>query len=107
MKDSMKIVAGVGLFLVLMFGLSYYYLSLNRFFAPKQEELRRQVFEQSNSYNAGMLRDLENIEMQYNAASPEAKAGLKAIAIHRFSVYPAESLTPHLASFYNQLKAAQ
>lgn len=107
MKVSVNIALMViGVFLVI-FGLSYFGLNMDRFFAPKQEALRRQVFEKSNSYNSGMVRDLENIQMQYNAATPEQKAGLRAIAIHRFEVFPKESLPSNLANFYNQLRNSQ
>ena len=107
MKATASIALMVIGFLLIIFGLSYFGLNMDRFFAPRQEALRRQVFEQSNSYNSGMVRDLENIQMQYNSATPEQKVGLRAIAIHRFEVYPEESLPSNLANFYNQLRNSQ
>ena len=107
MKTTFAIIGTIVMFIAVIFGLSYFSFSMDRFFAPKQEALRRQVFEQSQAYNAGMLRDLENIQMEYQIATPAGKAALRAISIHRFEAYPEDQLPADLHNFYNQLKAAQ
>ena len=104
MKNYFKYALSVVAVLAAIFALAYYSLSLDRFFMPRQEALRHDVYKQSQSYNDGMVRDLENIQMQYTEATPEAKVALRAVALHRFSVYPEAALTPSLRQFYNQLK---
>jgi hypothetical protein len=77
---------------------------LYKIFAPKYEQVRRNTFEQSQAYNEGMRRDLENIHNQYLAASdPAAKAALKATFIHRAEGYP-NDLPADLQSFYNSIR---
>ncbi len=79
-------------------------MNFDRFFQPRQEALRNQTFHESQAYNDGMIRDLEGIQQQYLDATPEGKQALRAIALHRFSVYPEEKLPPNLQLFYHQLK---
>ena len=73
------------------------------FFAPKYTAVQNQVFHESQAYNDGMLRDLENIKREYQQASPQGKQALRATALHRFEIYPRERLTPDLLNFYDSL----
>lgn len=73
------------------------------FYAPKYTAVQNQVFHESQQYNDGMLRDLENIKREYQAADANGKAALKATAIHRFEIYPRNRLTPDLQNFYDSL----
>lgn len=70
------------------------------FFAPKVEQVRYNTFKQSQTYNDGMLRDLQNLRLEYLRGNPDQQAALRAIVLQRFSVYPIEQLTPDLQSFY-------
>jgi hypothetical protein len=56
-----------------------------RYFAPKQEAVRRQVFEQSKAYNQGMVQELQNMQFQYVQADEAHKAALADIILHRAS----------------------
>ena len=77
------------------------------YYTPKYGSTRSETFKQSAAYNDGMVRDLEGIQLQYQAASPAGKEALRALALHRFEVYPVERMTPDQRNFYNQLKAQQ
>jgi hypothetical protein len=84
---------GIGIAcLALLFGLTWASQGneffLYKYFAPKQEAVRRQVFEQSRAFNQGMVQELENMQMQYVAAKePDAKAAMADIILHRASGY--------------------
>jgi hypothetical protein len=52
-----------------------------------------------------MIRDLENLQLEYISADKEHKDALRAITLHRFSVYPEDKMPPNLRNFYNSLKA--
>lgn len=73
------------------------------FFAPKVTAVQNKVFQESQQYNEGMVRDLENIKREYIAANPDQKAALRALAIHRFEVYPIDRMPPDLQNFYRSL----
>ena len=56
---------------------------LYKVFAPKQEQVRRQVFEQTKAYNQGMIQELQNMQFEYVKATPEQKDALASIILHR------------------------
>ena len=104
------ILAGVGafvLFLAFIFSMNLFGLGITSFFAPKYRAVENQVFKESEQYNDGMIRDLENLQLEYINATPEAKQSLRAIVLHRFSVYPEDRMPPNLRNFYNQLRSGQ
>lgn len=77
---------------------------LYQFFAPRQAAVERKVFEQTKSYNQGMLQELENMEFQYMQATPVQQAALADIILHRAADFPEENLTPELRSFISKLR---
>ena len=92
---------------MLLFGISYGGYEMYAYFAPKYRAVDNAVFKQSEQYNDGMIRDLENLQMEYVKATDEQKGALKAIIMHRFSVYPEDKLPSNLRNFYNQLRTGQ
>ena len=100
---SVIVVGWVALIVVAMFGSFFAY----QYFAPKYRAVDNEVFKQSEQYNDGMIRDLENLQLEYINADKEHKDALRAIVLHRFSVYPEDKLPPNLRNFYNDLKAGK
>jgi hypothetical protein len=98
-------IGGLALFLAFVFGMNLFGLANYSFFAPKYRAAENQVFKESEQYNDGMIRDLENLQMEYIKADAAGKASLKAITLHRFSVYPEEKMPANLRNFYNQLRS--
>ena len=93
--------------ILLIFGLSYLGYESYKFFAPKYRAVDNQVFKESEQYNDGMIRDLENLQMEYINGDADKKQALRAIVLHRFSVYPVDKMPPNLRNFYNELKAGK
>jgi len=103
-KEISAIVVGWIAFIVLaMFGSFWAY----QYFAPKYRAVDNQVFKQSEQYNDGMIRDLENLQMDYINADKDHKDAVRAIVLHRFSVYPEDKMPPNLRNFYNDLRAGK
>lgn len=93
------LIVGLGsIFLFSFIGFQFY-----QYFAPKYVEVERRIFEESRSFNEGMLRDFENLKMQYYQTADNQRAALKATIIHRFSIYPIDKLPGDLQIFYNDL----
>ena len=103
-KGIFTVVGAVVLFFALIFGLNLFGLANYSFFAPKYRAVENQVFKQSEQYNDGMIRDLENLQMEYIKADDNQKAALKSIILHRFSVYDQNRLPANLWNFYTQLR---
>lgn len=87
--------------------LALFGFGMNSFFAPKYRALDNQVFKESEQYNDGMIRDLESLQMEYINADKEHKDALRAITLHRFSVYPEDKMPPNLRNFYNELRSGK
>jgi len=103
-KEISAIVVGwVALIILAMFGSFFAY----QYFAPKYRAVDNQVFKQSEQYNDGMIRDLENLQIEYIGADADKKQALRAIVLHRFSVYPEDKMPPNLRNFYNELRAGK
>jgi hypothetical protein len=77
---------------------------LYRYFAPKYEQVRRETFEQTKSYNQGMIQELQNMQFEYQLASPQQRVALKGIILHRAADYPQDKLPVDLRNFINDLK---
>ena len=78
---------------------------LYRYFAPKTEQVRREVFEQSKAYNQGMVQELQNMQFEYVKAEPEHKNALASIILHRVADYPQDKLPADLRTFIQGLRA--
>jgi len=105
MKDMTKFVFGTILGTVmLVFGIGLLSYSMYAYFAPKYTAVDNQVFKESAQYNDGMIRDLEVLQMEYINSDANKKDAIRAIVLHRFSVYPLDKLTPNLRNFYNDLR---
>jgi len=72
----------VGVFLLGLLGLGYY-----KFFEPKKENIRREVFEQTQSYVHGKIQDLAKYYDEYNSADSKNKEAIRQIIIMRFSEF--------------------
>lgn len=88
-----------------IFGMGWVGFQMHAYFSPKYAEVDRQVFEQSQSYNEGMIRDLENLKIQYQSLPKgDGRDALKQVIRHRFEVYQ-NVLPPHLAAFFNEIES--
>lgn len=77
-----------------------------KYFGPKYEQQRREIFEQSRAFNQGMTQELENMQFEYMKATPEQKDALASIILHRASGYNLNDpiVSADLRSFIEQLK---
>lgn len=109
MKDNFSFgVAIVGI-LALMLGVTWIVQGNDFFmfkvFAPKYEQVRREVFEQSKAYNQGMIQELQNMQFEYLRADQEHQSALASIILHRAADFDQDKLPPQLRNFITQLKA--
>lgn len=78
---------------------------LYKFFAPRQEAVRREVFEQTKSYQQGQIQELQNMQFEYVKASPEHQAALASIILHRAADFPEDKMPADLRTFIRDLRA--
>lgn len=111
MRDFFGWVAGGVAVVVVILGLSWLVQGneffLYQYFAPKQEAVRRQVFETSRAFNEGMVRDFENLRLQYiQTTDPDAKEVLATTILRRSAGYDLDDpIVPvDLRGFISKLK---
>jgi len=107
MKDIFTGITGIIVAIGILFGISLLGYESYKFFVPKYRAVDNQVFKESEQYNDGMIRDLENLQVEYINGDADKKQALRAIVLHRFSVYPEDKMPPNLRNFYEQLKAGK
>jgi len=82
-------------------------LAQTRYFAPRQEAVRRSVFEQSKAYNQGQIQELQNMWFDYERTDPQHQAALAGLILHRAADFDEDRLPPDLRSFIESLRLKQ
>jgi hypothetical protein len=77
-----------------------------QFFAPKYENVRREVFENTQSYVESKRQDLVKYRLEYmRAKTDEEKAALKFTIVQEFANFDETKLpSPELRDFLRQMK---
>lgn len=85
----------VAIFLMGLAGLGYY-----KFFEPKKENIRREVFEQTQSYTHGKVQDLAKYYEEYNKTEFENRETIRQLIIMRFAEFDESKIrSPKLRGF--------
>lgn len=108
----MKVVAYLGLFLLivaLLIGIDFagnaYGLWSYSVFAPRQANIERQVFVNTNSYIQGKTDYLSRLRLQYKESdSPTQKAALKELILSEAANVDNSKLPDDIQAFINTLK---
>lgn len=104
MKEILSGIAMIVATIAILVGLSYIGYKSYELYKPRYVAVDNKVFHKSQQYNDGMLRDLENLQMEYIKADVNGKNALRAIILHRFSVYPQDKMSYELKTFYTTLR---
>lgn len=76
-------------------GLGYY-----KFFEPKKENIRREVFEQTQSYVHGKTQDLAKYYEEFQSADASNKEAIRQLIIMRFADFDGSKMqSARLRSF--------
>ena len=97
---AMVVIIGLGLAWIVQGNDFFMY----RYFAPKQEQVRREVFEQSKAYNDGMIQELRTMQLDYIKGTKEQKDGMRSVILHKISGYPEDNLPSDLKQFVHELE---
>ena len=94
--------------LLVMFGLGWAIegndFFMYKFFAPKREAVRRQVFEQTKSYRQGMVQEIRNYRIQYQTATVEQRASLRFTILQETADFDLSQLTPDQREWLESLR---
>lgn len=76
-----------------------------KFWAPKQENVRREVFENTKSYKQGVAQDLYKTQEEYIKADSSEKCTLATVILHRYADVNEDNLPVDLRNFLSELRA--
>jgi hypothetical protein len=104
MKTKLIIAGGIVAFFVTIFVLTFGGQEFSRFFGKRQENIRREVYEQSNSYNRGMITELASLKREWDIATGAEKIGVEATIRHKFSDFDDPSMPVGLQNFLIRIR---
>lgn len=110
-----KLLAGIGAILLgliglvallaLGFGLEILGIKKDSITKPMRENVRRDVFENTQSYNAGKIQDLARYKLEYERATePDEKLAIASLIRSQFANFPVERLPVELSSFLTSIR---
>lgn len=103
--NTLKIIIGLVAFIAIMLGLELAGVHWYRFIAPQKENARREVFEQTKSYNEGKTQQLAKYKIEYDlATNDDEKEAIAAGIRGMFADYDAEKLPHGLNMFLVQIR---
>ncbi len=97
MEGKKNVLKVVGIFvgsLILLFVIGLYGLGWMKFFEPKKENIRREIFEQTQSYVHGKVQDLAKYQDEYNKAGVGGKESIRQLIILRFAEFDETQIRP-------------
>lgn len=104
MKITLSVFAGIIGFAALIFGLNYLGFMQTAFFAPKYEAVRRDTMIESRAYSEATTRQMYRLKLQWQqAATPDEKATIRAMALHEAQAFDKSRLPVDLQTFITQL----
>lgn len=107
MKSALAFTGAAILVLAILIGLGWLFtgntLMLNKVFAPKFEEVRRDTFETSKAYRDGMAQELRALQIEYVKADEKIKPALASAIKHKAAGVPSDALPYDLSIFIKEL----
>jgi len=96
-----------GIILAIGIGLGGRWMSLQveRWFAPQERNVQREVFEETKSYNEAKEQELVKYRLEYMRSKDDVeKQAIEAAVRHAFADYEEDRLSPELQAFLKQCK---
>ena len=105
MKTVLLSIAGLIGFIALMFALELGGLQWKKFFAPRHENVRREVFKATRSFNEAKVQELVKYRLEYMRSDDPAEQGAIASTIRLgFADYDTSKLPEELQVFVEEIK---
>jgi hypothetical protein len=112
MKTFGLIVAGILGFITIMvilgalgLGGRWVNMKVEAWFAPREAEIQRNVFEETKSFNEGKEQELVKYRLEYMRGDDVDKQAIAAAVRHAFADYDDSRLSPELRNFVEDCKS--
>jgi len=99
-----KVIGAIILVLLIMAAITFLTLGWDKFFSPKFENVRRDVFEATKSYNQGKVQELAKYKLEYERATGTDKDAIASAIRHTFADYNNSKLDSQLKGFLQKVR---
>ena len=96
-------IVGILLFLAIIFGGNMLNLWTISFFAPKYENVRREVFENTQSYIEGKRQSLTKYYDEFSYAERDEKLAIRKLVMQDFSNFNIDHLNTTQYGWYKEI----
>lgn len=107
MKAMLVILAAVLLIAIFGFAVTGYDFAMFKFWAPKYENVRREVFVNTQSFVQGKIEYLTRLRFEYQGAEGAQKVALRELILSEAAQVDGDKLPADLLSFIRQVRQAQ
>jgi predicted membrane-bound dolichyl-phosphate-mannose-protein mannosyltransferase len=97
-------VLAIIILLILIIAFNFLDLGVYSFFAPKKENVRREVFENTRSYNQGKIQELAKLKLEFELADNDDKEIIKNTIRHKFADYNNDNMPRNLQIFLQEIR---
>ena len=105
MKTALYSILGLIGILIIVFLLELFGLGMFKFFEPKRENIKREVYENTKSRMHGIAQDIGKYYQEYQKATSEEKQTIRSVINMRFASVDADKLeSPQLQSFLREMR---
>ncbi len=105
MKQIFIWIAGIVALIAIVLGLDLLGLGWTKFIGPKRQDIRREIFEKTKSFNEAKEQDLIRYRLQYIQANDDEEREAIASTIRMmFADYDESKLRPELRDFLKKIK---
>jgi hypothetical protein len=95
---------GIFALLALIIGGNLLDLNIYKYFAPRKEAIRREVFENTRSYNQGKIQELAKLKHELELADNDDKEIIKSTIRHKFADYNDVNMPTNLKIFLQEIR---
>lgn len=103
MKRGLYALLGLIGVLALVFGLNYFGLVNFRFFAPKYENARREVYENTQSYVEGKRQSITKYYDEWRKSDADEKSAIRTIVLQEFASFDTNKFTSKQREWYDDI----
>ncbi len=105
MKSVLIMLASIAALVVVLFLLELGGLQWKKFFAPRHEAVRREIFKQTRSFNEAKLQELTKYRLEYMRSEDPTEKGAIASTIRlAFADYDTSMLPEELQVFVEDVR---
>ena len=106
MRSFLIVIAVIAGFIAIVFFVNEFSILRTKFWGVRQENARREVFEQTHSYVGGKIQELSKLKHEWNRSDEDGKITIESIVRSSFANFDETKIQdPNLYSFLQSVRS--